>query len=125
MITASKPFGLERMPLVKEESTTLVFVLRLVHWATDTGQMTQAPFTLCQLPTRFLAAARSRGLVDLPDSLRAKEARRLVAADGVRAEAIGSVNLDELLGTSAVANLLGAEVRVGVPRTATVSANVF
>jgi hypothetical protein len=69
-------------PAHSPESTALVFVLRSVHWATDTGQVCQAPYTLCQLPTRFLAAARSRGLVDLPDSLRAKEARRLLTAGG-------------------------------------------
>jgi hypothetical protein len=113
-------------PTGTSESTTLVYVLRSMHWATDGGQVCHAPYTLCQLPTRFLAAARSRGLVDLPDSLRAKEARRLVAADGVRSEAIGSTDLDELLAVaSPVAGLPGAEVRVGAARTMCVAGNIF
>jgi hypothetical protein len=103
-------------PAQSSESTTLVFVLRTVHWATDTGQVCQAPYTLCQLPTRFLAAARSLSLVDLPDSLRAKEASRLLTAGGAPPEMIGSTDLDALIATSSSLPE-GMEIRIGQPRT--------
>jgi hypothetical protein len=96
--------------------TVLVFVLRSVHWATDTGQVCQAPYTLCQLPTRFLAAARSLSLVDLPDSLRAKEARRLLTAGGAPPEMIGSTDLEALIATSSSLPE-GMEIKIGQPRT--------
>jgi hypothetical protein len=106
-------------PAVQAQSsgeTVLVFVLRSVHWATDTGQVCQAPYTLCQLPTRFLAAARSLSLVDLPDSLRAKEARRLLTAGGAPPEMIGSTDLEALIATSSSLPE-GMEIKIGQPRT--------
>jgi hypothetical protein len=97
------------------ESTVLVFVLRSAHWADDAGQVQLAmPYTFCQLPTRFVEAARAKGIVGLPGDSRVVAARQLVAAGGTLPEAVGSADLDEL--TLAASLPPDAEVKIGAPR---------
>jgi hypothetical protein len=102
-------------PTQSSESTALVFVLRSAYWVDDAGQGQLAmPYTFCQLPTRFVEAARAKGIVGLPGDSRVVAARQLVAAGGTLPEAVGSVDLDELALTASLPS--GAEVKIGAPR---------